>query len=398
MSRTADYTIQGFIYQFIITLHKLLQSTEDTEVFVEGIVEDIDIITPTGQEAVQCKYHESKSKFVLSAIYKPVLQMLCHYKKNPKANIKYRLHAHFPSETVGSKRSLTKTELQSILASKATDLQVFIQEINGFTGTHKFLKVFEIEFGASLHDAEKTAIVCLSSEGFSTEDAKEIFYPNAIHRIAELSIIHDGNSRKIKKSSFLAALKEKKKTAISRWTKELELYEQFLKKRKRQLNEVLNDNTRVRALILDSSYINDFENKVPVFIQDYVAKYNSKIKLNQCPVFSLIGDEELLNKAWRVLNVKKLTVQRGIVAGAFDVKSFWKDPVKSIKEGAIEFKLRLCNHNNEFEHVLNEGNIDDLIIVSDKDFAFVNASINIEKLRTPEINEIKYLLSLTNTL
>lgn len=48
MSRTADYTIQGFIYQFIITFHKLLISTDDAEITVEGIIEDIDIVTPTG--------------------------------------------------------------------------------------------------------------------------------------------------------------------------------------------------------------------------------------------------------------------------------------------------------------------------------------------------------------
>jgi len=52
MSRTADYTIQGFIYQFIITFHKLLMSANDAEITVEGIVEDIEIVTPTGQEAV----------------------------------------------------------------------------------------------------------------------------------------------------------------------------------------------------------------------------------------------------------------------------------------------------------------------------------------------------------
>lgn len=98
MSRTADYTIQGFIYQFIITFHKLLLSSDNDEITIEGIIEDIDVSTPTGQEAVQCKYHESKQKFTLSSIYKPVLQMFCHYKNNPTANINYRLHAHFPNE------------------------------------------------------------------------------------------------------------------------------------------------------------------------------------------------------------------------------------------------------------------------------------------------------------
>ncbi|RZJ47249.1 MAG: hypothetical protein EOO44_22375, partial [Flavobacterium sp.] len=299
MSRTADYTIQGFIYQFIITFQKLLMSTNDTEITVEGIIEDIDIITPTGQQAVQCKYHESKQKFTLSTIYKPVLQMLCHYKKNQTANIKYRLHAHFPNETVGSEKELTKAELDSILDSKASDLKKYITELTGFTNGDEFLKRFKIEFGASLTDTEKAVIVCLSNEGFTTEDATEIFYPNAIHAIAELSIQHDEQKRKIKKTTFLDALKNKKKTAISRWTKELQDYTKLLKQRRKQMGEVLNKNSRKRVIILDANYINNFEYQIPLLIQDYVSKYNSKIRLNQCPVFSLVCDEDTSNRVWK---------------------------------------------------------------------------------------------------
>lgn len=399
MSRTADYTIQGFIYQFIITFQKLLTSTGDTEITVEGIVEDIDIVTPTGQEAVQCKYHESKQKFTLSTIYKPVLQMLCHYKKNPSAKIIYRLHAHFPNETVGTEKVLTTIELNSILESKAVDLQTYINELSGFNGTVEFLKRFKIEFGASLADTEKAVIVCLSKEGFSTEDASEIFYPNAIHAIAELSIQHDEQKRKIKKDPFLNDLKKKKKTAISRWTKELQDYEKFLKKRRKQIGQVLNNNTRRRAVILDSSYINDFESKIPLLIQEYVEKYNSKIRLNQCPVFSIVSDEGILNKIWISLNTKGLDIERGLIAGSFNVARFLREPIKSLRDGTVEFKLKMCKHDNEFESIVNSANIEDLLIISDKEFSFESMlNCNIEKLRTPEINEIKYLLSLTSTL
>lgn len=325
--------------------------------------------------------------------------MLCHYKKNPTAKIIYRLHAHFPNETVGSEKVLTKTELDSILDSKAVDLQTYITELTGFTGADEFLKRLKIEFGASLADTEKAVIVCLSNEGFSTEDATEIFYPNAIHAIAELSIQHDEQKRKIKKGTFLNNLKEKKKTAISRWTKELQNYEKFLKKRRKQIGQVLNNNTRRRAVILDSSYINNFESKIALFIQEYVEKYNSKIRLNQCPVFSIICDEGMLNKIWTSLNAKRLDVERGIIAGSFNVTRFLREPIKSIKDGTVEFKLKMCKHNNEFESIINDVDLDDLLIISDKEFPFeALISCNVEKLRTPEINEIKYLLSLTSTL
>lgn len=397
-TRTADYTIQGFIYQFIVTFHKLLASVNDEEITVEGIIEDIDITTPTGQEAVQCKYHESKQKFTLSTIYKPVLQMFCHYKKNPTANIIYRLHAHFPNETVGSGKILTKVELDSILDSKAADLQTYISELKGFTGGDEFLKRLKIEFGASLADTEKAVIVCLSSEGFTTEDATEIFYPNAIHTIAELSIQHEENKRKIKKTAFLDELRKKKKTAISRWTKELQDYSKFLKQRRKQIAEILNGNSRKRVIILDANYINDFERQIPILIQDYVTKYNSKIRLNQCPVFSLVCDEEMLNKVWKSLDLKKINIERGVIAGTFNTARFLKDPLKVIKDGTVEFKLKLCNHENDFDSIVDEAGFDDAIIISDRDFPFeITIGCNIEKLKTQEIKEIKYLLSLTST-
>lgn len=401
MSRTADYTIQGFIYQFIVTLQNLLQVIDsNTEIIVEGIIEDIDIVAPTGIEAIQCKYHEGKDKFTLSAIYKPVLQMMCHYQKNSKTKIKYRLYAHFPNETVGSKFSLTATDISKILLSKDKELTKLQTELSSFTDTKGFIGKFEMEFGASLENLQKAVIVSLSKEGFSTEDAEDIFYPNAIHRIAELSTKHNELDRKIKKSEFITTLKEKKKTAITRWTKELQSFEKLLKKRREQLREHLNKNSRERAIILDSDYITDYDTKVVQLIEDFVNKYNSKIKLHHCPLFSLTSDENNLNEIWKRLNTKNITVERGIVAGELDVKYFLRKPLKEIKEGKQEFKVRLCAHATEFEKVLSKANFDDIFIISDKEFDFLTTltDTNIEKIESTEVNEIKYLLSLNNNL
>ena len=401
MSRTADYSIQGFIYQFIVTLHKILLTTDNnSEITIEGPIEDIDLETPSGIEAIQCKYHETKEKFTLSAIYKPVLQMMNHYNKNSSNNIKYRLYAHFPNETVGAKKALSIIEINQILSSKAKEYKSLIDELTGFTDISGFISKFELEFGASLSDLEKAVVVSLSNEGFSTEDSEEIFYPNAIHRIAELSIKHNDSDRKINKADFISTLKEKKKTAISRWTKELKSFEKLLKKRREQMRDNLNKNSRVRAIILDSSYINDYNSKIVQLIEDFVNKYNCKIKLHHCPLFSLINDDDTLNNIWKRLNSKKIIVERGLIAGQLDVKYFLREPMRVIKENKSEFNIRLCNHENEFTKVLLEASFDDLIVISDKDFDFLKSisDTNIEKIETKEINEIRYLLALTNSL
>ncbi|BBI53864.1 hypothetical protein HORIV_62850 [Vreelandella olivaria] len=95
MPRTADYTIQGFLYQFNKTVLDILSAQDEDKVTVEGIIEDIEVATPTTLTAVQCKYHEASTSFTASAVYKPLLQMLKHFSENQSASIRYILFAHF---------------------------------------------------------------------------------------------------------------------------------------------------------------------------------------------------------------------------------------------------------------------------------------------------------------
>lgn len=43
MSRAADYTIQGFLYQFNKTALVILGAQDDDAITLEGIVEDIEV-------------------------------------------------------------------------------------------------------------------------------------------------------------------------------------------------------------------------------------------------------------------------------------------------------------------------------------------------------------------
>ncbi len=79
MPRAADYTIQGFLYQFNKTALEILKAQDDDIITVEGIVEDVEVQSPASLTTIQCKYHESATSFVASAVYKPLLQMLKHF-------------------------------------------------------------------------------------------------------------------------------------------------------------------------------------------------------------------------------------------------------------------------------------------------------------------------------
>lgn len=102
--RVADSTIKGFLYQFNKTILEIANADSEEVITVEGVVEDIDVLSVTGElEAVQCKYHESKEKFIPSLIFKPLLKMAEAYDKNPTARVKYTIFIYVPNETHGEK-------------------------------------------------------------------------------------------------------------------------------------------------------------------------------------------------------------------------------------------------------------------------------------------------------
>ena len=76
--RQADSTIRGYLYQFNKSIYEILQSNDDETITLEGIIEDIDIQSPTSTTTIQCKYHEDK-KYMISGVAVPILEMLCHY-------------------------------------------------------------------------------------------------------------------------------------------------------------------------------------------------------------------------------------------------------------------------------------------------------------------------------
>ena len=402
MARTADYTIKGFLYQFLLTLQTLLEGEENIPITIEGVNEDIEAATPIGLKAIQCKYHESKSKFQLSDIYKPVLQMLVHYKKNPNAKISYILHCYFPNEDIGSSKSLTESEIKLILETQNKEYAQYIRELEGDIDLVSFVNKFQLKYGFSYEDTQIIVKELLAKEGFVKEDIEDLFLPNAIQSIAEISILHDDKIRTITKKTFLDNLKEKKSTAISRWTIELISKEKILKKRREQLKNTLGPNSRERCLLLDADYITDFENVIITFICDFLAKYNFKITLHNPPLFCIkTSSGTLIDNIWERLHKKNILVERGRIGSEININQLMREPQRKMKpKGWIEFNMRLCDCDKELPQIIPVASFDDLIVISD-DIQLLDYNLNdcnIEILQISVINEIRYLLNLSNTL
>ena len=150
MDRTADYAIQGFLYQFNKTLLEVLNSGDGDEITVEGIVEDIEIKATAGLTAIQCKYHEAKDVFTLSTIYKPLLQMMQHFQDNSQANISYILFVHFPNPP--GNYILTKAHLEEAIETTDKKLKKYGDNLRGKVDHDGFIKRCVLIFGQSYDD------------------------------------------------------------------------------------------------------------------------------------------------------------------------------------------------------------------------------------------------------
>jgi hypothetical protein len=151
MPRTADYTIQGFLYQFNKTALEILKAQDDDTITVEGIVEDIEVASTASLTAIQCKYHEASASFTASAVYKPILQMLKHFSENPTANIRYVLFAHFPGVST-TPPTIDKSTMQAALESKDKELAKHVKAVPSGIDLDGFEGRFTMEFGPSYDD------------------------------------------------------------------------------------------------------------------------------------------------------------------------------------------------------------------------------------------------------
>ena len=291
MDRTADYTIQGFLYQFNKTLLEVLKSADDAEVTVEGIIEDIEIAAPAGLTAIQCKYHEAKEAFTASTVFTPLLQMMQHFHTNQQANISYVLFAHFPKPPAN--QTVTKADLEVALASRNKDLKKYCDALSGKVDLDKFLTRFSMQFGPSWDGMVASVHAALVAAGIPKGDIDTLAYPNAIQVVANLSIKHDPNQRRITKGALLSDLAKIKSTAITRWTLALKTRKQLLEARRKQLKLHLDKNARLRYFIVNCASLADFDAEIVGFVCDFLEKYHFKAAHICTPILCLDTTEDI---------------------------------------------------------------------------------------------------------
>jgi hypothetical protein len=399
MSRAADYTIKGFLYQFNKTLLVILNSQEDSIITVEGIVEDVEIVTPAMMTAIQCKYHEASDIFKPSGIFKPLLQMMDHFHANAGATIRYILFAHYPSVNGMAQPTVGTTELQAALDSKNRDFQSLIARLRGKVDLDAFLARFTMEFGATFDDLVTQVSAALKANGIPDGDIDTLAYPNALNMIAGLSVKHDPTERNITKRQFLEALKSIRKTAISRWTMALRTRKQLLDARRKQIKTHLDKNSRLRYFVVDAKTLDDYEEEIVLFVGDYLDKYHFKTAHISTPVLCLCtSKEDFLSIQYRLFT-KEIISTDGYIGEHFEESRFFRDPFTGRGAGGTvkrEFSLRMLRWDDHGA-VLNNRKCDDLFIIGEPGCDSLNTvDVNVEHLAATSLKEVKYVIGVSN--
>lgn len=391
MGRSADYTIQGFLYQFNKTLLEILESPDDSIVTAEGIIEDIEIAGPDITKAIQCKYHETQQAFAFSSLYKPLLQMMEHHLSNSNGKVSYHLFAHFPNI---NNITITTQHLEEVLSTTNGTLRALAKKLKGKVDVDAFLESFSIEVGPVFNVLVLEACTKLEACGFGPADVETIAYPNAIQIIADLCIQHDVKKRKITKRQLLAQLQRIKVTAITQWTLALQTRKKLLLARRKQLKANLTKNSRSRYFVLHAESLKDFDSQIVFFIKGYLDKYHNKTAHISTPIFCLDVTEEIFNSiAVRLVN-KEVSLNDGRVAGAFNEALFLREPM--VTKEKREFLLRLVRWESH-QKLLETPKADDLFFLGTQRYGDIDMKdVNVEELASESFDEINYMMGLSD--
>lgn len=390
MGRSADYTIQGFLYQFNQSLAELLKAADEAVITIEGIVEDIEVASFTGTKAIQCKYHETQKKYTPSVLYDPLLQMMKHFKSNPGAKISYHLFAHFPNNPAVV---ITAEELDKALKSKSKDLKELIADVNG-VDVNGFLKVFTVSVTPKYDELAAENVQSLEALGFNRGEVETLFYPNAIQIIADLSIKHDVKLRKISKKDFLEALRRIRSTAVSQWTLALKTRNKVLETRRKQLKANLSVNARLRHIVIFPAYLDQFDDQIVLFIKSFIDKYHFKLTHTQTPLFALDVPQDVFDAIAERLIGKEVMPNLGRPVKTFVEVNFFREPM--VQRDRKEFVLRLIRWD-EYKKLALQTKPDDFFVIGDGAITGVDVQdVNLEIVGTEKFDEIKYMMGIIN--
>jgi hypothetical protein len=257
-----------------------------------------------------------------------------------------------------------------------------------------FLKVFSVSVTPkydALMDENARQLVAL---GFNKTEVDTLFYPNAIQIIADLSIKHDAKLRKTTKRDFLETLRRIRSTAVSQWTLALKTRQKVLETRRKQLNENLNANTRLRHLAIFPAFLEQFDHQIVLFIKSFIDKYHFKSAHTQTPLITIDVRQEVFDEIAERLIGKDVVLNLGRPVKTFNETNFFREPM--IQKDKKEFVLRFIRWD-DYKNIVPNTKADDFFVIGDGDITCLDVKdVNVEVLCAEKFDEIKYMMGISN--
>ena len=426
--RQADSTIKGYLYQFNKSIFEILHMSDDNFLVLEGVIEDIDILTPTSKTTIQCKYHEDK-KYTISSVAVPIIEMLCNYCESSYMgkNIKYVLYAFFADNVddinvldfkdfldstqdkeiltkyfhriynipdaeilnISNKPKKTAIDKEKLIAYyKANRSALSIRiSIDDFWSNFSYVK-------AEQFDQLKEMVIDELRNISDETTATTLYYPNAFSYVALKSAMKKESDRQVSKKSLIEFLAKQKTILLNQWTLEAIDRKALLKAKRASMTSFFASNSDIRAFVFSDDFLCKNEGTIIPFIREYIGKYFKKIRLQKPPIF-VFGDKsyELMQDIIMELYKYQQPVNSGMVGSQFIKESFIND-----NNCSNNYVCKIAQLSNIDRYVLEQCHVNQLYIVGTVETSLENNNYFVEFLTVSTVDELRYLVGLSKNM
>lgn len=234
-TRSAEYTLEGFYYQFDKTIFEILNNDDvNKPITIEGI-EDIDIASANEDTAMQIKY-QSKTKGTESTLRKPIFLMLKHFNEKQSLSLSYVLYGHYKNNDeinivfdLGRLKSMMMYKERDKETKQMVEKSHLEKENISDKIVEEFIKKFTLQLSESFDIHQGNTFEKIKDEmNISTDEEVQMYYSNALKIVYDLSIKKSISSRKISKQNFVTKI-DTKDILFNHWFIQMKSKNSYLK-------------------------------------------------------------------------------------------------------------------------------------------------------------------------
>jgi hypothetical protein len=318
MTRSANNSILGYLYQFIWCIKEILLLENDTDTIEAEGIEDIDIHTQSSVSAIQCKYYAG-TEYNHSEISEPIRFMLEDFARRRQASapaVNYKLVGNYKSGQHKLNQPITTTTLKSdFLTYKRKGVEIRQHESLSLSDhdLDDFLQLLHVDINAPIFDKLYKEVIDLIITSMRCDriDAELYYFAGALAIVSELSAKSAG--RTVSKKDFLKSI-DNKRILFTKWQNAYQNESEWIKRIRSSIYPSINSSSRNRYVIIDFLIDESNLGEVGMLIDSANKKMSSNSARDPspyCPIFCFPNINEdnlkklkrtLYNSSWKIID------------------------------------------------------------------------------------------------